>query len=104
MLINSVYSFIIDGQGAAYVAQLAFQFACYFVGIVFLYAVTVLWVTDTNYFIEDNVIVPEHVKDDAQIQGKVTEDDIEREHQKEAEAEGKANSVVAAEAGSSSHR
>lgn len=68
----------------AYIGQLSFQFAWYFVGTIILYIVTVLYVTDTNYFHEDNVIVPEHVKEDAQIEGRVTEKDIEREHAKEA--------------------
>lgn len=96
-------SFILDGQGVAYVGQLSFQFACYGVGIIFLYVVTVLWVTDSNYFHEDNVIVPEHVKEDAQVEGRVAKEDVRREHQRESSAVDKSGtaSVAAAEEGSS---
>jgi len=41
-----MFSFIIDGNGGSYISQLIFQFVCYFVGIVFLYIVTIKWVTD----------------------------------------------------------
>ena len=41
-----MFSFIIDGNGGSYIGQLIFQFVCYFVGIVFLYIVTIKWVTD----------------------------------------------------------
>ena len=60
---------IIDGHGVSYIGQLSFQFACYAVGIVFLYYVAIKWSTDSNYFHEDKVIVPEHVKQEAQILG-----------------------------------
>lgn len=78
-----MFSFIIDGQGGTYITQLSFQFACYFVGIIFLYIVTVFHVTNTNYFHEDTVIVPRHVEEDARVQGLVTDEDLEREHRKE---------------------
>lgn len=58
-----MFSFIIDGNGGTYIAQLSFQFSCYFVGICFLYLVTVVYVTNTNYFLEDSVIVPRHVEE-----------------------------------------
>lgn len=85
-----------------YIGQLSFQFACYFVGIVFLYVVAVLWVTNTNYFAEDNVIVPEHVKEDAQVEGRVGEEDIRKEHRKEdaARDKGATADVVDTEDGS----
>ena len=64
-----MFSFILDGHGVSYIGQLSFQFACYAVGIVFLYYVAIKWSTDSNYFHEDKVIVPEHVKQEAQIVG-----------------------------------
>lgn len=101
--LGMMFSFILDGQGVAYIGQLSFQFVCYFVGIVFLYVVAVMWVTETNYFNEDNVVVPEHVKADAQVEGKVTEEDVEHENQKEAATSVKSaqDNVDAAEEGDS---
>lgn len=82
----------------AYIGQLSFQFAWYFVGTIVLYIVTVLYVTETNYFHEGNVIVPEHVREDAQIEGRITEEDLKKEHAKEAAvATKRSGSVSAAE-------
>lgn len=72
-----MFSFIIDGNGGSYIAQLSFQFTWYFVGIVFLYIVTILYVTDTNYFLEDSVIVPRHVEENAKIEGQPVDADVE---------------------------
>ncbi|KIW79626.1 hypothetical protein Z517_06240 [Fonsecaea pedrosoi CBS 271.37] len=69
--LGMMFSFIIDGNGGTYITQLSFQFACYFVGILFLYTVTVLYVGDTNYFHEDTVIVPKHIEDDARLDGRI---------------------------------
>ncbi|EXJ86431.1 hypothetical protein A1O3_03382 [Capronia epimyces CBS 606.96] len=69
--LGMMFSFIIDGNGGTYITQLSFQFACYFVGILFLYAVTIFYVSDTNYFHEDTVIVPKHVEDDARLEGRI---------------------------------
>lgn len=44
------------------------------------------YITDTNYFVEESVIVPHHVEEEALREGKVTEDIIEREHEKERQA------------------
>jgi hypothetical protein len=86
-----MFSFIIDGNGGSYIGQLIFQFVCYFVGIVFLYVVTIKWVTDSNYFSEESVIVPEHVKKEAEIEGRVTPEDVVGEHRKESVGGGKAD-------------
>lgn len=69
-----MFSFIIDGNKGTYIAQLSFQFACYFVGILFLYFVTIAYVTNTNYFLEDSVIVPRHVEEDAKKGNQVHDD------------------------------
>ena len=84
-----MFSFIIDGNGGSYIGQLIFQFVCYFVGIVFLYVVAIKWVTNSNYFSEKSVIVPEHVKKEAEIEGRVTHEDVVEEHRKESVADGK---------------
>ena len=73
-----MFSFIIDGNGGTYICQLSFQFACYFVGIVFLYIAAVLFITDTNYLKEENVIVPVHVREELAVEGFASED-VERE-------------------------
>ncbi|OAP64702.1 hypothetical protein AYL99_00674 [Fonsecaea erecta] len=69
--LGMMFSFIIDGNGGTYITQLSFQFACYFVGILFLYMVTIFYVSDTNYFHEDTVIVPKHIEDDARLEGRI---------------------------------
>jgi hypothetical protein len=79
-----MFSFIIDGNNGSYIGQLIFQFVCYFLGIVFLYIVTIKWVTNSNYFSESSVIVPEHVKKEAEIEGQVTHEDVIEEHRKES--------------------
>lgn len=66
-----MFSFIIDGQGGSYLAQLSFQFSCYGVGIILLYIVAILFTTDSNYFQEDEVIVPAHVELEAKAKGMV---------------------------------
>ena len=66
-----MFSFIIDGQGGSYIAQLSFQFACYFVGICLLYPVAIWYIPDTNYFQEENVIVPHHVEEELKGAGHV---------------------------------
>ncbi|KAH8809465.1 DUF895 domain membrane protein [Xylogone sp. PMI_703] len=53
--LGMMFSFIIDGNGGTYITQLSFQFACYFVGIIFLYTVTIFYVSDTNYFLEERI-------------------------------------------------
>jgi len=69
--LGMMFSFIIDGNGGGYITQLSFQFACYFVGIVFLYIATVFFVVDSNYFKEENVIVPFAVEEKAKNDGRI---------------------------------
>lgn len=64
--VGMMFSFIIDGNGGTYITQLSFQFAWYFVGIICLYVVTIFWVTGTNYFRENTVIVPRRLQEDDQ--------------------------------------
>ena len=66
-------------------AQLVFQCACYFVGIGFLYTVAILYATDTNYFREEEVIVPVHVKEEEKtvetLDGKAEGDDADGKYE-----------------------
>lgn len=86
--LGMMFSFIIDGNGGTYICQLSFQFACYFVGIVFLYIAAIYFITDTNYFKEENVIVPVHVRQELAVQGMDPEAGIEgdgdTQHKKES--------------------
>ena len=84
-----MFSFIIDGNGGSYVAQLSFQFSCYFVGIVFLYVVAIWFITDSNYFHEDMVIVPRQIEEEAKMKFIVGEEVL-------AEEEGKKRRVSVA--------
>lgn len=70
-----MFSFIIDGNGGTYICQLSFQFACYFVGIIFLYIAAIFFITDTNYFKEDMVIVPVHVRQELEVNGVGTDEE-----------------------------
>lgn len=70
-----MFSFIIDGNGGTYICQLSFQFACYFVGIIFLYVAAIFFITDTNYFKEDMVIVPVHVRQELAVNGVGTDEE-----------------------------
>lgn len=45
-----------------------------------------LYVTDTNYFTEETVIVPHRIEEEAKIEGWVTEDQINHEFEKEQRA------------------
>lgn len=76
-----MFSFIIDGNGGTYITQLAFQMSCYFVGIILLYTVTILYVTNTNYFLEDSVIIPAHIEKNPE--GHCREDEEKEEGQEE---------------------
>jgi hypothetical protein len=70
-----MFSFIIDGNGGSYIAELSFQFACYFVGICLLYVVSVFYITDSNYFHEETVIVPHHVEEEVRQQKRLDHED-----------------------------
>lgn len=58
----------------------------YAVGIGCVAWVLLKYIPDTNYFSEGNVIAPEKAKEKALIVGIATEEQIERERQKEKQA------------------
>ncbi len=76
-------SFVLDSQNVAYIDQLIVQFTLYAVGLVFLLGIIWFCVRDTNYFLEENVIVPLRWEERARIEGLVGEEEIEREKRKE---------------------
>ncbi|OQV00658.1 hypothetical protein CLAIMM_06125 isoform 2 [Cladophialophora immunda] len=76
-------SFVLDSKNVSYIDQLIVQFTLYAVGLVFLLGIIWFCVKDTNYFLEENVIVPHRWEERARIEGLVAEEQIEREHQKE---------------------
>ncbi len=80
-------SFVLDSQNVAYIDQLIVQFTLYAVGLACLMGVIWFCVKDTNYFLEENVIVPHKWEERARIEGLVGEEEIEREHQKELMAQ-----------------
>ncbi|KAJ9145453.1 Membrane transporter protein [Pleurostoma richardsiae] len=82
-------SFTIDSQGVSYRNQVIIQLALYGFGLVCLFWVIAYYVKETNYFLEDSVIVPAKIEEKAVTLGLVAEDVIEHEHQKELIAEGK---------------
>jgi hypothetical protein len=52
--------------------------------------VLIFHVKETNYFEEDNTIAPHHVEEEATIDGRITQEQLERELRKEKIASGKA--------------
>jgi hypothetical protein len=76
-------SFVLDSKNVSYIDQLIVQFTLYAVGLVFLLGIIWFCVKDTNYFLEENVIVPHRWEERARIEGLVADEQIEREHQKE---------------------
>ena len=72
-----MFSFI-DGNGGTYITQLSFQFSCYFVSILLLYFVTIAYITNTNYFLEDSVAMPRHVEVDAKEGKRANDADAEK--------------------------
>lgn len=54
--------FLMDGQGVSYKTQWIVQFVLYVIGLISLFGVTWIWVKDTNYFLEPDVIPPKHVE------------------------------------------
>ncbi|KAL6251790.1 hypothetical protein RBB50_002000 [Rhinocladiella similis] len=80
-------SFVLDSKNVSYLDQLIVQFTLYAIGLGFLLAVIWTQVKPTNYFLEENVIVPHKWEDRARLEGLVAEEQIEREHEKEMIAE-----------------
>ncbi|KAF2102542.1 hypothetical protein NA57DRAFT_71532 [Rhizodiscina lignyota] len=80
-------SFILDSQNVSYMDQLIVQFVLYGVGLVFLFGILWFQVKETNYFLEEDVIVPHKFEEKLTIEGKINEQQLEHEREKELLAE-----------------
>lgn len=76
-------SFIMGGQAVVFWGQTSLQLILYFLGS--LAVVFILWrrVLETNYFTEANVIVPHEVEERFREEGKVDEEVLRQEEEKE---------------------
>ncbi|KAK7533803.1 major facilitator superfamily domain-containing protein [Phyllosticta citribraziliensis] len=87
-------SFVMDSEGISYLTQTIIQLCLYAVGLVSLYGVIWFYVRETNYFLEEAVIVPRRIEEEAAVMGLVPEDVIEHERMKKAQSEGVATVQV----------
>lgn len=80
-------SFVLDSQNVSYINQLIVQFVLYAVGLCTL--ITIIWtqVKETNYFLEENVIVPHKFEERLTVKGIVNEEQMENERRKNMLAE-----------------
>jgi hypothetical protein len=67
--------------------QLIVQFSLYAVGLCFLIGVIYFKINETNYFLEEAVIVPRKWEEKAIAEGTVAAEAIEHEHQKDLAAQ-----------------
>ncbi|KAF3894829.1 DUF895 domain membrane protein [Trichophyton interdigitale] len=72
-------SFVMAAQNVPFVGQLSLQFSLYVIGVIGMVYVLVVYVKETNYFTEENVIAPLSVEEQARVAGLVTEEQIESE-------------------------
>lgn len=98
-------SFIMGGQAVVFYGQTSLQLILYFLGS--LAVVFILWrrVLETNYFTEKNVIVPHEIEERFRVEGKVDEEVLRQEEEKERlareqlERDGKRRDDTTAEVG-----
>ena len=76
-------SFVLDSKNVSYLDQLIVQFVLYGVGLACLVSVIWFCVKDTNYFLEDDVIVPKSYEEKAILEGMVDQEAVDREKAKE---------------------
>ena len=80
-------SFVMDAKNVSYMNQLIVQFVLYAVGLTMLIGIIWHYVADTNYFKEDDVIVPHHIEEEAVLAGIIDREQLARERAKERLAE-----------------
>lgn len=78
-------AFLMDSKGVSYLTQTIVHLVLYAIGATSLLSVTWFYVRDTNYFLEADVIAPEHVTKEAFVSGVITEEDVSKEKEKERE-------------------
>lgn len=67
-------AFTLDAKAVSYKTQTIIQLAIYTLALVCLYYVIIVYVKETNYFLEESVIVPEAFEKKAILAGMVAED------------------------------
>ncbi|KAK5124766.1 hypothetical protein LTR85_001479 [Meristemomyces frigidus] len=93
-------SFTIDAKSVSFQTQLVVDLVLYAAGLACLVYVIMVYVKDTNYFLESDVIVPAYAEEKALAQGDVQQTAVEEMRLREAVAEGKTGSVSVAPASS----
>lgn len=87
-------AFVLDSEGVAYRAQAAAQLCAYAGGLASLLGVTACCVRETNYFLEEGVVVPRRVEQSAvAIAGVVADEEEGLGRQGAKEVKAKARSV-----------
>ena len=84
-------AFTLDAKAVSYKVQIIIQLAVYALALASLYYDILVYVKETNYFVEENVIVPASVEEKAIVAGLVTEDVIRHELELEKIARGLVN-------------
>ena len=76
-------SFILAGQRVVFLGQSTLQLVLYFLGSLSVVYILSQKILETNYFTEQNVIVPHDVEEKMKLEGKVDEEVIRMEEEKE---------------------
>ncbi|KIW67908.1 hypothetical protein PV04_07123 [Phialophora macrospora] len=81
-------AFTLDAKAVSYKNQIIIQLCIYALALCSLYYVIFKYVKETNYFAEENVIVPVSFEEKALVEGLVTEEAVRREQELERIARG----------------
>ncbi|EXJ82757.1 hypothetical protein A1O3_06572 [Capronia epimyces CBS 606.96] len=88
-------SFILAGQKVKFYIQTTVQIILYALGALCMVYTLMRSITNTNYFKEENVIVPRKFMEDATIRGEATDEQVQLEHDKKVLADSVAVTVPA---------
>jgi hypothetical protein len=80
-------AFLMDSKSVSYLDQAIVHLVFYAMGAISLLSVTWFCVRDTNYFLEADVIAPQHITEEAFESGIITQDEVSKEKEKEREME-----------------
>jgi hypothetical protein len=86
-------AFTLDAKAVSYKNQVIIQLCIYALALCSLYYVIFKYVKETNYFAEENVIVPVSFEEKALVEGLVTEEAVRREQELERIARGLATTT-----------
>ncbi|EXJ80645.1 hypothetical protein A1O3_06929 [Capronia epimyces CBS 606.96] len=82
-------AFLMDSKNVSYLDQAIVHLVLYAVGVISLVSVTWFCVRDTNYFLEPDVIAPQHITEEACVHGVITQDEVSEEKNKQRVRDGK---------------